>query len=147
MRDRSSIDENVRAIKEGLDCMSTLVQTGPVPAITQTLTQLMTELEMVKTMETTPEYASNALRRLPSTFASSDPVRMVGLQGANVDAGQTNVPSDFVQPSGAGQFNINTPDLDWESIWLSVGTDPNMFSSMYATDLGEFFNPPSTPPG
>lgn len=148
MRDRTAIDENVVAIKEAMDCLSTLVQTGPVPAITQTLSQLMSELETVKTLETTPNYASsNALRRLPSAFAASDPMRMGGLQGANVDLGQTAIPPDFAQQPGAGALSLNTPDLDWESIWSSMGTDPNMFSSMFAPDLGEFFNPPPPPPG
>ena len=122
---------------------------GPVPAITQTIAQLLSELETVKTDDTTPDYASPALRRLPSTFAASDPMYMTSAQGANMDIGQTALPADFATQTQTGGFgfNPNMPDLDWESIWSSV-QDPNMFSTntLFAPDLGEFFNPPPPPP-
>lgn len=143
MRDRITIDENIVAIKEAIDCMSLLVQKGPVPAITMTLAQLLSELETVKTLVNTPDYAPAALMRSASTFVASDPMRMVGGQGAAMHLGPTML-QDFIQQPYASQLNPNTQDLDWEILWSSLGTDPNMFST-FAPDLGEFFNLPPPP--
>ena len=121
---------------------------GPVPAITKTIAQLLSELETVKTNDATPDYASPVLRRLPSTFAASDPMRMTSAQGASMDIGQMTLPADFAtQPQTGGfQFNPNMPDLDWESIWSSVQDPDTLSSSLFAPDLGEFFDLPPPPP-